>query len=107
MKQKGGLWQHRAFMLAFVALTFFCWCPIGYGIYGEAPGFLGIPAWAVVAVGISAVLFVLEWIYLFHTRMAMHDEDVPDIVSQLEAVDTARQQDAAAHEKADSAKEDE
>ena len=76
------------FILAFFVLTFFCWCPMGYGVYGKAPLFLGVPSWAVVAVALSAVLFALEWIYLFHTRLAMHDEDLPDIIAQLQAVDT-------------------
>ena len=88
MKQKGGTWRNRVFILAFFVLTFFCWCPLGYGAYGEAPLLLGIPSWAVAAVALSAVLFALEWIYLFHTRMAMRDEDIADIISQLQAVDT-------------------
>ncbi len=52
------------------------------------PRFLGVPSWAVVALALSAVLFVLEWIYLFHTQMAMNDEELPDIISQLKTVDT-------------------
>ena len=39
------------------------------------------------AVALSAVLFVLEWVYLFHTGLAMRDEDIPDLISQLQAVD--------------------
>lgn len=88
MRQKGGTWQNRAFVLAFLVLTFFCWCPLGYGAYGEAPLFFGVPSWAVVAVALSVVLLVLEWVYLFHTPMAMRDEDVPDLIAQLKAVDT-------------------
>ena len=88
MKQKSGTWQNRAFVIGFLLLTLFCWCPVGYGSYGQVPRVLGIPYWAVVALAVGAVLFVLEWIYLFHTRLAMNDEELPDIISQLEAVDT-------------------
>jgi len=87
MKQTGGTWQNRAFISAFFVLTFLCWCPLGYGAYGPAPRFLGVPSWAVLALAFGAVLFVLEWIYLFHTRMAMNDEELPDVISQLETVD--------------------
>ncbi len=88
MKQKNGTWQNRAFVLAFLVLTLLCWCPLGYGSYGQVPRFLGIPSWAVMALGLGAVLFALEWIYLFHTQMAMNDEELPGIISQLETVDT-------------------
>jgi hypothetical protein len=87
MKQKSGAWQNRAFVLAFLVLTFFCWCPLGYGTYGLVPRFLGIPSWAMLALAVGAVLFVLEWIYLFHSRMAMNDDEIPDIISQLTTVD--------------------
>ena len=88
MKLKSGTWQNRAFVLGFLVLTLFCWCPLGYGTYGPVRRFLGIPSWAVLALVFGAVLFVLEWIYLFHTRMAISDEELPDIISQLKAVDT-------------------
>ncbi len=88
MKQKNGTWQNRAFVLAFLVLTLFCWCPLGYGAYGPVRQFLGVPYWAVVALAFGVVLFVLEWIYLFHTQLAMNDEELPDIISQLESVDT-------------------
>ena len=87
MKQKNGTWQNRAFVFAFLVLTLLCWCPLGYGSYGQVPRFLGIPSWAVMAVAFGAVLFVLEWIYLFHTQLAMNDEELPDIISQLQSVD--------------------
>ncbi len=51
------------------------------------PRFLGVPSWAVLALAFGAVLFVLEWVYLFHTQMAMNDEELPDIISQLKMVD--------------------
>ena len=86
MKQKTGTWQNRAFIFAFLVLTFFCWCPLGYGNYGQVDRIFGIPSWAVLAFGFAAVLFVLEWIYLFRTPMAMNDEELPGIVAQLESV---------------------
>ncbi len=88
MNQKTGTWQNRAFGVGFLVLTLFCWCPLGYGQYGEVGRILGIPPWAVLAFAFAAALFVLEWIYLFRTPMAMNDEELPGIVSQLEAVDT-------------------
>jgi hypothetical protein len=42
----------------------------------------------VTAVALGAVLFVLEWVYLFHTHLAMTDEELPDIIAQLKAVGT-------------------
>ena len=88
MKQQSGTWQDRAFIPAFLILTFFCWCPLGYGTYGPVQRFLGIPSWAVLALAFGAVLFVLEWIYLFHTQAAISDQELPDIISELKAVDT-------------------
>ena len=87
MKQISGTWQNRAFVFAFLVLTLLCWCPLGYGSYGPVPRFLGVPFWAVLALGLGAVLFVLEWVYLFHTQLAMNDEELPDIISQLQTVD--------------------
>lgn len=86
--EESATWQNRAFVLAFLVLTLFCWCPLGYGTYGEVQRILGIPSWAVLALALGAVLFVLEWIYLFHTRMAMNDEELPDIIAELKTVDT-------------------
>jgi len=88
MQAKSRTWRNRAFILAFLVLTLFCWCPLGYGVYGEVLLVFGIPYWAVLALGFSAVLFVVEWIYLFHSRLAMNDEELPDIIAQLEMVDT-------------------
>ena len=87
MNQKNGTWQNRAFVLAFLVLTLLCWCPLGYGSYGPVPRFLGIPSWAVLALALGVVLFIVEWIYLFHTGLAMNDEELPDIISQLKTVD--------------------
>ena len=59
-----------------------------YGSYGPADRILGVPSWAVLAAVFGLVLFVLEWIYLFVSGMTTTDEDLPDIVSDLAAVDT-------------------
>jgi hypothetical protein len=72
-------------VLAFLVLTFFCWCPLLYGAYGPAKRILGIPSWAVWAFVFGAVLFWVEWIYLFLSRKAMRDEDLPEILSDLTA----------------------
>ena len=87
MKQYRGPWQNRVFILAFLVLTLFCWCPLGYGNYGPVARFFGIPSWAALALALGAILFVLEWIYLFHTPMAMNDEQLPDIIAQLRTAD--------------------
>ncbi len=89
MRQKTGAWKQRAFVLAFLVLTLLCWCPLGYGSYGQVGRYFGIPSWAVLALAAALVLFVLEWIYLFHSQLAINDEELPDIIAQLEAVDTA------------------
>ena len=88
MKQQRSVWPHRCFMLAFLVLTFFCWCPLFYGSYGPATRILGIPAWAVWAFGFGAVLFLVEWAYLFLSHRTMRDEDLPDILSDLATLDS-------------------
>jgi hypothetical protein len=87
MEQKRSVWPNRLFMFAFLVLTFFCWCPLFYGSYGPTKRILGIPSWAVWAFIFGAVLFVLEWIYLFFTRHALSDEELPEILSELAGAD--------------------
>ena len=87
MNRNGDAWKNRAFVLAFGVLTFFCWCPLGYGKYGEVPRFLGVPSWAVVAWAVGVAFFILQWVYMFHTRLAMNDDELPGVISQLEKVD--------------------
>ncbi len=87
MKPETGAWRNRAFVLAFLVLTLFCWCPLGYGTYGKVPHWFGVPSWAAIALALGVGLFVLEWIYLFPSQLAMNDEELPDIISQLESVD--------------------
>lgn len=88
MKRKRSVWPHRCFVIAFLVLTFFCWCPLFYGSYGPGRRVLGIPSWAVWAFGFGAVLFILEWLYLFFSRQAMHDDELPEILSDLAALDS-------------------
>lgn len=88
MKQRSGPWLNRTFLLAFCAMTFFTWCPVGYGSYGPVARVFGIPSWALIALALAAVLFVLEWIYLFFTGVAITDEEVSRTVAELESMET-------------------
>ena len=76
------------FILAFIILTFFCWCPILYASYGPAERIWGVPIWALLAASFGITLFALEWIYLFATRITVTDDELGDIVSQLAQVNT-------------------
>jgi hypothetical protein len=71
MKQKTNSWRNWAFLAAFGILTFLVWCPIVYAPYGPTTRFGGIPIWAVLAFVWAAMLFVLEWYYLFRSNLAM------------------------------------
>ena len=88
MKRKNSPWTSRIFILAFLVLTFFCWCPILYASYGPADRIWGVPVWALLAAAFGAALFALEWIYLFATRITVRDDELGDIVSQLAQVNT-------------------
>ena len=88
MDRKSRALRNRLFVLAFCVLTVFCWCPLGYGTYGETGRLVGVPSWAAIAFLFGIGLFVLEWIYLFRTGLAVADEDLTETVSALEAVDT-------------------
>lgn len=79
-EQKKRTW---VFLMVFIVLTLFCWCPIGYGSYGEVDLILGMPSWAFYLLLIGALLFVLQWFYLFQTDLALYDRDVEDIVETL------------------------
>jgi hypothetical protein len=85
VNRKSSTRLKRAFVIAFVVLTSLCWCPWAYGT--AAGRMLSIPTWAVLAYVFAAALFVLECIYLFQTGMAVSDEDLPRIVSELKAFD--------------------
>ena len=85
MRQKRGAWPKRAFVVAFMVLTSLCWCPWAYGTVGGRT--FSIPSWAVLAYVFAAALFVLEWVFLFFTGMAVSDEELPGILTDLEAVE--------------------
>ena len=83
MDQTKSAWSKRAFVIAFIVLTSLCWCPWAYGtVTGRV---LAIPSWAVLAYVFAAALFVLEWVFLFASGMAVSDEELPGILSELEA----------------------
>ena len=86
MKRKRNKWTCRVFILAFLVLTFFCWCPMFYGSYGPVDRIMGVPSWAVFAAIFGIALFILEWVYLFGSRLAMNDEELPKIITELSAV---------------------
>lgn len=75
----------RFFLTAFLILTPLVWSPLGYGSYGPATRWLGMPSWAVVALVASAVLFVLEWYFLFGSGQALSDEDMADVLRDIQA----------------------
>jgi len=74
----------RAFIIGFIVLTSLCWCPWAYG--GATGRTLAIPTWAVLAYVFAAALVALEWVFLFGSGLAISDEELPGIVSELEAV---------------------
>jgi hypothetical protein len=79
--------KNLGFLIVFVVLTVLCWCPIGYGRYGEVDLIMGMPSWAFVLLLIGALLFFLEWVYLFRTDLALYDRDVEGIVDALRKID--------------------
>jgi len=86
MASNGNKSKNTLFLIVFLVLTVFCWCPIGYGSYGEVSLIMGMPSWAVIMLGIGAVLFVIEWIYLFWTDLALYDEDLDEIMDALGSI---------------------
>ncbi len=71
----------------FGVLTLWCWCPLGYGSYGEVGRIMGMPSWAAVMLLAGAVLFIVEWIYLFKTDFALYDHDLDEIIEALNSQD--------------------
>jgi len=88
MKEAGSSWQNTAFLAAFIVLTLLVWCPLGYGPYGETGRIFAMPSWAFIALVLGVVLFVLEWIYLFHTNLSINDDDLQRIVAKLNEANT-------------------
>jgi len=83
METQEKSWQATMFKVAFTVLTVLVWCPLGYGQYGEATRTFGMPSWAVMALGLGVLLFLLEWIYLFMTDLALNDASLPYIMREL------------------------
>ncbi|MCD4720872.1 MAG: DUF997 family protein [Desulfobacula sp.] len=80
--------KNTLFLIAFFVLTVLCWCPVGYGSYGEVGLIMGMPSWAFIMLLVGAVLFVIEWIYLFRTDLALYDDDLEEIMDALETTIT-------------------
>lgn len=78
--------KNTLFLIVFLVLTVFCWCPIGYGSYGEVGLIMGMPSWAFIMLMMGAVLFVIEWVYLFWTDLALYDDDLDEILDALKAI---------------------
>lgn len=83
MKNKGTL----AYLAIFAVLTWMTWSPLGYGSYGEPGRTFGMPTWAVIALLAGAALFVVEWIFLFYSGLALEDEEVREIVVEISRVE--------------------
>jgi len=83
MNHKKRAWSIRAFVVAFVVLTSLCWCPWAYGaVTGRM---FHVPTWAVLAYVVAAALVVLEWVFLFASGLAVSDDQVRAIISELES----------------------
>lgn len=91
MKEPTGSIQQTVFMIIFWILAILTWCPIGYGGYGAVSRIFAMPSWAAIALMIGAALFVVEWIYLFHTDMALTDEKLTTMLKALENYDAAKE----------------
>jgi len=87
MSAKANKNKNLGFLMVFVALTVFCWSPVGYGRYGEVGMIFGMPSWAFYLLVIGALLFVLQWVYLFQTDLALYDRDVEHIVETLKKIE--------------------
>jgi hypothetical protein len=83
METQDKSWQGMMFKVAFLVLTVLVWCPLGYGQYGEVARTFGMPIWAVTALCLGVLLFLLEWIYLFMTDLALNDASLSTIMREL------------------------
>ena len=78
--------KNSVFFVVFLVLTVLCWCPLGYGSYGEVGLVFGMPSWAFVLLMVGAVLCAIEWVYLFKTDLALYDDDLEGIITALEKI---------------------
>lgn len=81
--ENGTTWKQSIFLMVFGVLTLLCWCPIGYGSYGPPVLIWGMPNWAVTALIIGVIMFLLELIFLFGTNLTLHDDQLSDIVNSI------------------------
>ena len=88
MTDKNTSVKKNIYFVLFCILTVFCWCPIGYGTYGPADRIWGVPDWAVITFFISIVFFILQWIYLFQTGLAVTDDELEKIFHDLSKMNT-------------------
>lgn len=80
--------QNQVFLILFLIFTVLCWCPLGYGSYGAVGLIMGMPSWAFILLVAGAVLFAVEWVYLFHTDLVLYDENLDDIIAALQSAAT-------------------
>lgn len=88
METQDKSWQGMLFKVAFLVLTVLVWCPLGYGQYGVVDRSFGMPSWAVTALGLGVLLFLLEWIYLFMTDLALDDASLSSIMRELSMLES-------------------
>uniref|UniRef100_A0A7C4RM27 DUF997 family protein n=1 Tax=Desulfatirhabdium butyrativorans TaxID=340467 RepID=A0A7C4RM27_9BACT len=66
--------RKRIWVVVLWILAVLTWCPLGYGSYGAVDRLFGMPVWAAVALIIGAVLFLVEWYFLFRSGYALDDD---------------------------------
>ncbi len=83
--ENGTSMKQAVFLVVFAVFTLLCWCPIGYGAYGTPTLLWGMPTWAVTALTIGAIMFVVELVYLFGTKLSLDDDQLPDIIKSIKS----------------------
>ena len=83
MASNASKMKNAVFLFVFLVLTVLCWSPVGYGSYGEVGLIMSMPSWAFILLLIGAVLFVMEWGFLFFSDLALYDEDLQPIMDEL------------------------
>lgn len=81
--ENGATWKQGVFLVIFSVFTLLYWCPIGYGSYGPPRLIYGMPSWVVSALTIGAIMFLIELIFLFGTRLTLHDDQLLDILKNI------------------------
>ena len=46
-----------------------------------------MPSWAALALLFGAILFAIEWFFLFFSNLAINDESLPDIIAAIQTID--------------------